>query len=179
MLCMRHSPRPSPAMSAPTPLGLLPSHVRSLETALANSAVGHEKFEWQMMDAAWAGSGVRNPLPAMVHLETGFLFSIEYHEPWQDEFGAGGPAEFRYLRSPGVPGSAETLEARAWNEVLFDFRLWLRLIAREIGRHDNGVGTAPGRVTSRLTDLWPLLHPDIRSVARLPFDAGQHGEAVV
>jgi len=164
-------------MSAPTPVGLLPSHVRALDAAVAGSSVAHEKFEWQMADAAWTGSVVHAQLPAMVHVESGSLFSIEYHEPWQDEFGAGGPAEFRYYRSPGVPGSAETLEARSWNEVLFDFRLWLRLIAKEIGHHDGNVSHR-ARDGTRFTDLWPLLHPDIRSAARTSFDAGRHSDAV-
>jgi hypothetical protein len=165
-------------MSAPTPLGLLQSHVRALEAAVAGSAVAHEKFEWRLVDAAWTGSGARTPLPAMVHAETGFLFSIEYQEPWQDEFGAGGPAEFRYFRAPGVPGSGEMLEARAWNEVLFDFRLWLRLIAKEIGRHD-GSDASRRRSGDRFMELWPLLHPDIRSIARSSFDTGQYSEAVI
>jgi hypothetical protein len=131
-----------------------------------------------MVDAAWAGPGARGQLPAVVHVETGFLFSIEYHEPWQDEFGAGGPGEFRYFRAPGVPGSAEMIEARAWSEVLFDFRLWLRLIAREIGHHDGAGQSSRDRHATRFADLWPLLHPDIRSAARSRFDAGQYAGAV-
>jgi hypothetical protein len=161
-----------------SPVGLLSSHVRALEAAVAGSAVAHEKFEWRLVDGAWAGSGARLQLPAMVHVETGSLFSIEYHEPWQDEFGAGGPAEFRYFRSPGVPGSAETLEARTWNEVLFDFRLWLRLIVNEIGHHDGGAPSTGDRRDTRFADLWPLLHPDVRSAARSHFDAGRYAEAV-
>jgi hypothetical protein len=165
-------------MSSSTPVGLLPSHVRALEAAVGSSAVAHEKFEWRMADAAWAGPDARSQLPAMVHVESGSLFSIEYHEPWQDEFGAGGPAEFRYFRSPGVPGGAETIEARAWSEVLFDFRLWLRLIAREISHHDGVDQSSRDPRAARFADLWPLLHPDIRSSARSRFDAGRYADAV-
>jgi len=160
------------------PVGLLASHVRALEAAVGGSTLAHEKFEWRMMDAAWADSGAGDPLPAMVHVETGFLFSIEYHPPWQDEFGAGGPAEFRYFRSPGVQGETETIEARSWDEVLFDFRLWLRLIAREIGRHDGGDLAGQDRRKAYLTDLWTLIHPDIRTVAGPRFDARRYADAV-
>jgi hypothetical protein len=154
---------------------LLPSHVRGLDAAIAGSPLAHENFEWRMVDSAWAGSAEKSELPAILHLETGFLFSIEYHEAWQDEYGAGGPSEFRCFRSPGVQGPTETMRARTWDEVLFDFRLWLRLIAREIGHHD---GILPTQNSSRLAEVWSLIHPEIRQVARGRLEAKRYAEAV-
>lgn len=153
---------------------LLPSHVRGLEAAIAGSPLAHETFEWRMVDSSWAGSAEKAELPAIRHVETGFLFSIEYHEAWQDEYGAGGPSEFRCFRSPGVQGPTETVRARTWDEVLFDFRLWLRLIAREIGHHD---GISPTQNSSRLAEVWSLIHPDIRQVARGRLEAKRYAEA--
>ena len=98
-----------------------------------------------------------------------------------DEYGAGGPAEFRYFRSPGVQGPPETLIARAWDEVLFDFRLWLRLIAREIGHHDTAQlppSALQDRYATRDIEVWSFVHPDIREAARAQFDAGHYGDAV-
>ncbi len=128
-----------------------------------------------MIDSEWSGSAERAELPAIVHVETGFLFSIEYHEAWQDEYGAGGPSEFRCFRSPGVQGASETMHARTWDEVLFDFRLWLRLIAREIGHHD---GTSPTHTSSRLAEVWSLIHPEIRQIARGRLEAKRYSDAV-
>jgi len=164
-------------MSPSTPVGLLATHVRALEATVASSPVAHEKFEWRMLDGAWAGPVAKDQLPTMVHIETGFLFAIEYHEPWQDEFGAGGPAEFRYRRAPGVQGYAETIEAKSWDEVVFDFRLWLRLIAREIGRHEGSEHPPRDRDHSRADELWALLHPDVRSAARRLFEIGRYSAA--
>jgi hypothetical protein len=157
---------------------LLPSHVRGLDAAIAGSPLARERFEWRMVDGAWTGSTERSNVPAIFHLETGFHFSIEYHAAWQDEYGAGGPSEFRCFRAPGVQGPTETIGARTWDEVLFDFRLWLRLIAREIGHHDVGSGSAPVQNASRLAEVWSLIHPDIRQVARGRLEAKRYAEAV-
>lgn len=157
---------------------LLPSHVRALNAAISGSPLAHERFEWRVVDGAWTGSTERSRVPAIFHLETGFHFSIEYHEAWQDEYGAGGPSEFRCFRAPGVQGPTETVGARTWDEVLFDFRLWLRLIAREIGHHDVGSGSAPVQNASRLAEVWSLIHPEIRQVARGRLEAKRYGEAV-
>lgn len=154
---------------------LLPSHVRGLDAAIAAGPLAHEAFEWRMVDSSWAGAIDKAELPAILHLETGFLFSIEYHEAWQDEYGAGGPSEFRCFRSPGVQGATETMRARTWDEVLFDFRLWLRLIAREIGHHD---GVSPTQNSSRLAEVWSLIHPEIRQVARGRLETKRYAEAV-
>lgn len=168
---------PSTLMTMPSSLhgDLLPSHVRGLDAAVASSPLAHEQFEWRMVDSSWADSTERPELPAILHLETGFLFSIEYHPAWQDEYGAGGPSEFRCFRSPGVQGPTETMRARTWDEVLFDFRLWLRLIAREIGHHD---GLSPTQNSSRLAEVWSLIHPEIRDVARGRLEARRYAEAV-
>src|SRR5262249_25117416 len=135
---------------------LLPSHLRALDAAIARSPMAHEKFEWRTVDGAQTGSTEKTELPAIFHLETGFLFSIEYAAACRDEYGGGGPYEFRCFRSPGVQSSTETMGARTWDEVLFDFRLWLRLIAREIGHHDGGALTA-AQNASRLSEVWSLV----------------------
>lgn len=167
---------PTLAWTLPSSDGdLLPSHVRVLEAAITGGPLANEKFEWRMIDSGWSGSAERAELPAVFHVETGFLFSIEYHEAWQDEYGAGGPSEFRCFRSPGVQGPSETMLAQAWDEVLFDFRLWLRLIAREIGHHD---GVSPAQNSSRLAEVWSLIHPEIRRIARGRLEAKRYTEAV-
>jgi hypothetical protein len=165
-------------MTRSIPGELLPSHVRALNAAIGASPLARESFEWRVVDGAWTGSTERSNVPAIFHLETGFHFSIEYHEAWQDEYGAGGPSEFRCFRAPGVQGPTETVGARTWDEVLFDFRLWLRLIAREVGHHDVGSGSAPVQNASRLAEVWSLIHPEIRHVARGRLEAKRYAEAV-
>jgi uncharacterized protein (TIGR02391 family) len=114
-----------------------------------------------------------------VHVETGFGFSIEFVERWQDEYGASGGGFFRYYRAPGVQTRSELLEAPSWNDVVGDFRLWVRLVARELGRGDAVVPTsAPQRAISHHDAVWALVHPDIRAIAYDRFQSRHYADAV-
>jgi uncharacterized protein (TIGR02391 family) len=164
-------------MTDPVQGPLLGSQIATLERIVARSALAGEGFEWQQVNAGWAGTyGV--DLPAFVHLGSGSLFSIDYREPSLDRMGRRTAGQFIFHRVPGIEARSETGAVKNWDAVVAEFELWLRLLARELGREDvpapRSTAEAPH---SAFAFVWPLLHEEIRELGRPRFDAGQYADS--
>jgi uncharacterized protein (TIGR02391 family) len=162
-------------MSSDAPL--LDSQRRELEAVFARSALRSESFAWTLRDASWAG-WYDGELEAVVINEK-YEFRIEYHDAWNDGMGHHGPAGFQVFHTPGVQSQYDHKQLATWSLVQERFALWLRLVARELGRDDvvaprsvEEVAVAPYRET------WALLHPEIRELAKPRFEAGHFADAV-
>jgi uncharacterized protein (TIGR02391 family) len=157
---------------------LLDSQVHAIEEAVRLSPLAGESFRWESRDAVWTGSS-DGELPALALVGTDYAFHFEYHDAWGDGHGHHGPAGFQVMHTPGVQSRSQHEQLRTWEKVLEQFRLWLRLAARELGRDDVRAPRSPEDLkVAPFAEIWPLLHPEIREIARARFTSGQYADAV-
>lgn len=170
--------RPRKDMSEAGHGDLLSSQVRALEDLIRQSPLADERFEWHLIDGSWGGYVTGTGLPAIIHVASGFLFSVEHHDAGSDGYHHW-PKGFQFLRHPGIQAKSENKVVKSWDAVLEAFTLWLRLVARELGRTDVPAPTSASSVsTNEYAFVWPLIHADIREIARPRFEAGHRADAV-
>jgi len=117
-------------------------------------------------------------IAAVVHEPSGSSFSLYYEEASQ-HLGRRFPAGFTINHSPGVQAFDEEVKVPGWDDVLARFRLWLDLLARELGRADVVAPTSlPVTPQSRYAPVWALLHPEVSAIAGPRFANGQLADAV-
>lgn len=157
---------------------LLPSQIRTLEQTVARSALGREPFEWRLIDGRWAGYLTPTELPAIVHVESGYFFSLEYAEAFGDGLGNYVPEGFHFARGPGIQSPTDVGHSLTWEDILREFGLWLRLVGRELGRAGTVAPTSANRGDQPHGEIWPFLHTEIVQIAKARFDAGHYADAV-